>query len=152
MSSPTPSFTTMTPKTRPRRESKFTEGSPLTGPDLLQQTPTSNDFFFTILSQMDEHERRRKHRDSNSSVESFAISNRSHLSGPNGGGEHEFVPKQGRRSITFGSRSADLVRRSLDDRPREHAGLEGVEALANKVKGRLRALTNGKERERNAKP
>lgn len=53
----------------------------------------------------------------------------------------------GRRSINFGGGSEE-VRRSLDERPREV--VEGVEGLALKVKGRLRALTGGKER--NAKP
>ncbi len=53
----------------------------------------------------------------------------------------------GRRSITFG-RGGEDVRTSLDERPREV--VEGVEGLAMKVKGRLRALTGS--RERNAKP
>lgn len=59
----------------------------------------------------------------------------------------EFVMKErvGRRSITFGvGRGSEDVRRSLDERPRDFA--ENVEELATKFKGRLRALTGGRER------
>ncbi|KAL5317554.1 hypothetical protein ACEPPN_014649 [Leptodophora sp. 'Broadleaf-Isolate-01'] len=153
MASPTPSIATITPKTRPRRQSRFTEGSPLTGAELAQQT-SDNDFLLTILSQMDEHEKRKQRSESNASTESFTFTGRSRrgTGSSNGGGspvQGEFVMKErvGRRSITFGRRSDD-VRRSLDERPKEFS--ENVEGLAMKVKGRLRALTGGKER--NVKP
>jgi hypothetical protein len=143
MAHPTPSTTTSSSspppplriQTRPRRLSKFTEGSELTRPELLQRTPTSNSFFFTILSEMDAHEARRrsptsphKHRNSNSSVESFASS-------PDKEREFERDAKEGRRSITFG-------RKSLDERPREMVSEIGEKVRG--IKGRLRALTVGK--------
>ena len=136
---------------RPRRLSKFTEGSELTRPELLQRTPTSNSHFFHILSEMDAHEARKhsptsppnqipshphqqhrhSHRSSNSSstssVESFGRRSldKERL------GEREFGAKEGRRSITFG-------RKSLDERPLDISG---------KMKGfkvRLRAFTGGR--------
>jgi hypothetical protein len=143
MANPTPT-TTSPPKlriqTRPRRLSKFTEGSELTRPELLQRTPTSNSHFFTILSEMDAHEARRRsptspethqhHRNSNSnsSVESFSSG-----SSPDKEREREFerAAKEGRRSINFG-------RKSLDERPGE------VGEKVRGFKGRLRALTAGR--------
>jgi hypothetical protein len=127
-------------QTRPRRLSKFTEGSELTRPELLQRTPTSNSHFFHILSEMDAHEAARRrsptsppshnHRNSNSSstssVESFGS--------PSPDKEREFTGvKEGRRSINFGRKSL-----SLEDRPMEIA--EKVRG----IKGRLRALTGGR--------
>lgn len=136
---------------RPRRLSKFTEGSELTRPELLQRTPTSNSHFFHILSEMDAHEARKhsptsppnqipshphqqhrhSHRNSNSSstssVESFGRRSldKERL------GEREFGAKEGRRSITFG-------RKSLDERPLDISGkMKGF-------KGRLRAFTGGR--------
>ena len=141
MSSPT-----ALPTTRPHRESKFTEGSPLTGPEILQRSPTSNQLFNNILSEMDEFDKKRKHRDSNTSVESLASSSGSNssISHPQKTSiEKEFSsPKEGRRSITFGRPS----RRSFEDRPRVQA-IDGEGHLGNKIKGRLRALTGGKDRE-----
>ncbi|KAE9380541.1 hypothetical protein N431DRAFT_132299 [Stipitochalara longipes BDJ] len=132
-------------QTRPRRMSRFTEGSELTRPELLQRTPTSNSHFFHILSEMDAHEAARRrsptspptqihahhsrdHRNSNSSstssVDSFGSPDK----------EREFSSvKEGRRSITFGRKSLNL-----DDRPIDIAGtMKGF-------KGRLRALTGGR--------
>ncbi|KAF4628732.1 hypothetical protein G7Y89_g9422 [Cudoniella acicularis] len=138
--SPSPS----TSPNRPRRPSKFIEGTAATRPDILQRTPTSNKLFFSILSEMDAIESQRRnrgtghsHRDSNSSVESFM----------SGSPPTSFaLPKQkeGRRSINFG-------RQSLDERPREEVGYAhgetDAEKLAKKLKGRLRAWTVGKERD-----
>jgi hypothetical protein len=141
MSSPTTS-----PTTRPRRASKFTEGSPLTGPDILQRSPTSNQLFNNILSEMDEFDKKRKHRDSNTSMESLASSSGSNSSTSHP--QHTSIekelssPKEGRRSITFGRPS----RRSLEERPRVQA-IDGEGHLGSKIKGRLRALTGGKDRE-----
>ncbi|KAK0109706.1 hypothetical protein ONS95_002385 [Cadophora gregata] len=154
MASPTPSIATITPKTRPRRQSRFTEGSPLTGAELAQQT-ADNDFLLTILSQMDEHEKRKQRSESNASTESFTFSGRSrrNTGSSNGGSspvQGDFTMKEhvGRRSITFGRTSNEDARRSLDEKPKEF--VENVEGLAIKFKGRLRALTGGKER--SAKP
>jgi hypothetical protein len=84
---------------------------------------------------MDAHEAKRrspssphKHRNSNSSVESFASS-------PDKEREYERGAKEGRRSITFG-------RKSLDERPREMAGEIGEKVRG--IKGRIRALTVGR--------
>lgn len=59
-------------------------------------------------------------------------------------GEFAIKERVGRRSITFGRGGSEDARRSLDERPREF--VENVEGLAIKFKGRLRALTGGKER------
>jgi hypothetical protein len=128
---------------------------------MLSQTPHSNELFFTILSEMDEHERRRKRGGSNSSVESFTSSNMS----PNSPTMKESLREGGsRKSITFARRSEDgNGRRSLDERPKgEMFGLSGLghghghgngrEALVGKVKGRLRALTGERRRDTNIKP
>lgn len=129
----------------PRRESRFTEGDFNTTSDLAHSPPTQNELFFTILSQMDEHEeKRRKRNNSNSSVESFVSSNGSPTS-PNMTAPKETIA---RRSVTFGRRSGELVRKSLDERPRETGN--GREVLKDKVKGRLRALTG--ERRKDVKP
>jgi len=136
--------TTPSPKlriqTRPRRLSKFTEGSELIRLELLQRTPISNSHFFTILSEMDAHEARRRsptspetHQhhctsNSNSSVESFSSG-----SWPDKEGEREFekVVKEGKRCISFG-------RKSLDERPSE------MGEMIRGFKRRLRALTAGR--------
>ncbi|PMD35540.1 hypothetical protein L207DRAFT_516491 [Hyaloscypha variabilis F] len=135
-------------QTRPRRMSRFTEGTELTRPELLQRTPTSNSHFFHILSEMDAHEAARRrsptspptqipshphqygrvHRNSNSSstssVDIFGSPDK----------EREFTGvKEGRRSITFGRKSLNL-----DDRPIDIAG------TVKGFKGRLRALTGGR--------
>lgn len=95
---------------------------------------------------MDEHEeKRRKRNNSNSSVESFSSSNGSPTSPNMQTGMKETAA---RRSVTFGRRSGEMVRRSLDERPRESG--KGREMLADKVKGRLRALTG--ERRKDVKP
>jgi hypothetical protein len=134
---------------RPRRLSKFTEGSELTRPELLQRTPTSNSHFFHILSEMDAHEARKhsptsppnpipthprqqhSHRNSNSSSTSSVDSFGRRSLDKERLGEMEFVAKEGRRSITFG-------RKSLDEQPLDISG---------KMKGfkvRLRAFTGGR--------
>ncbi|EPE25611.1 hypothetical protein GLAREA_01523 [Glarea lozoyensis ATCC 20868] len=132
-------------KTRPRRSSKFIEGVEVTRPEILQQTPSSNEFLFTILSEMDAHEQQRKHRrqshrGSNSSFESFgsstAASPTTDFSLPK--------EKEGRRSLHFG-------RMSVDGRSRDVTGYtQGeteTETIAKKVKGRLRAWTLGRDKD-----
>jgi hypothetical protein len=152
MANPTPSPPSpprLRIQTRPRRLSKFTEGSELTRPELLQRTPTSNSHFFHILSEMDAHEAARRssrspttpptqiashshshnHRNSDSSstssVDSFGSPDK----------EREFGGvKEGRRSITFGRKSLNL-----DDRP-----MMDVAEKVRGFKGRLRAFTAGR--------
>jgi hypothetical protein len=104
------------PAKRPRRPSKFIEGSPSTRPDLLSRTPTSNELFFNILSEMDDFEKKRQHQSTTSSVESFSSSN----GAPS-------RPAEGRRS--FGA-----ARPILD---------HGEDKKSHGLKGRLRALTSG---------
>jgi hypothetical protein len=137
------------PPKRARRPSKFIEGSPVTRPDLLQRTPTSDELFHTILAEMDRcEERKHQHRGSSSSADS--------LTSPHSGGTHApqikrnmespspiEKPKEGRRSINFGRRSLDLT-------PQEESEGNNKEKLTRKFKGRLRALTGG--RERNVEP
>jgi hypothetical protein len=121
---------------RARRPSKFIEGAPATGPELLQQTPTSNELFFHILSEMDEFEKKRKHRGSSSSTDSLLSSNG--------------CPVKDRRPSTAereGTRSVGLGRRSLDT-AREMIG----EKKSHKLVGRLRALTGGREKEEKVHP
>lgn len=136
------------PSASPIRPSKFIEGSELTRPELLARTPTSNELFFTILSEMDEFESKRKrgsHRGSQSSVSSTTSSHsHSHSASfsssptlPTQTVDRSHTVKEGRRSITFG-------RKSLDDDKRE---AHSEEKLASKFKGRLRALTGGKDRD-----
>ncbi|KAL2068791.1 hypothetical protein VTL71DRAFT_15129 [Oculimacula yallundae] len=164
MSSPPPTTLPSSPS-QPRRASRFTEGSPLTGAQLTQQT-SDNSFLLSILSQMDEHEASRREQnkqrsESNASTESFTFTftgrsrrdTGSSSGGSNGGSSNGSSPVQGeftvlkervgRRSITFG-------RRSLDERPKEIEGAGVGEGLKGIFKGRLRALTGG--RERNVKP
>jgi len=112
---------------RARRPSRFIEGSAVTRPDLLQRTPTSNELLFNILSEMDEFEKKRKHRDSNSSVESLHS---------NGTLPSPIVGKQESRRSFGTSRPSMEKDRSLEQEKRSHG-----------FKGRLRALTGGKERE-----
>lgn len=77
---------------------------------------------------MDEFEKKRKHRDSNSSVESLHS---------NGTLPSPVVGKQeSRRSFGTSRHSMDEKDRSLEQEKRSHG-----------FKGRLRALTGGKERE-----
>ncbi|PBP25655.1 hypothetical protein BUE80_DR003426 [Diplocarpon rosae] len=145
MASPTP---------RPRRASRFTEGAPVTGEEVAQQAPANHDLLRRFLRQQDElEERKRKARsDSSASTESFVAAFRRHTSAayggpspnpnpspPDAGGPEKHV---GRRSIVFGRPSEDGARRSLDERPR----VGGPESVATKFKGRLRALTGGRER------
>lgn len=52
--------------------------------------------------------------------------------------------KDKRRSVTFGRGSVELVRRSLDERPR--IGDVGGNPTGKGFRGRLRALTVGRER------
>jgi hypothetical protein len=138
------------PSTSPVRPSKFIEGSELTRPELLALTPTSNELFFTILSEMDEFESKHKrgsHRGSQSSVSSTTSSHshsHSHSASftssptsPIQTVDRSHTVKEGRRSINFG-------RKSLDDDKRE---AHSEEKLASKFKGRLRALTGGKDRD-----
>jgi hypothetical protein len=96
---------------------------------------------------MDEFEsKKRKHRDSNTSVESLASS-----SGSNSSRSHPqdasierrlSNPKEGRRSVTFGRPG----RLSLEERLMVQP-TDGERHLGSKIKGRLRALTGGKDRE-----
>lgn len=134
------SSTPSTSPTRPLRPSRFIEGSAATRPEILRRTPTSNELFFTILSEMDAIEGRKRghsYRNSSSSVDSFTSS-----SGVPPVPSALPKEKEGRRSINFG-------RRSLDMRPREEVGYAHgeteAERLAKKLKVRLRAWTGGKE-------
>ncbi|PBP23247.1 hypothetical protein BUE80_DR006010 [Diplocarpon rosae] len=119
------------------------------------QPPSNHDLLRSFLLQQDElEERKRKARSdssaSSASTESFASAFRRHTSAAYGGPSPSpgpldgVVPEKhvGRRSIVFGRPSSDGARRSLDERPRE----VGAESVATKFKGRLRALTGGRER------
>jgi hypothetical protein len=121
---------------RARRPSKFIEGSPATGPELLQQTHTSNELFFNILSEMDEFEKKRKHRDSSSSVDSLISSSGS----PVKEGGKSFSEREARRSTGAGRPSLEVVRELLDEKK------------GSKFVGRLRAFTGGREREEKRSP
>ncbi|EKD16751.1 uncharacterized protein L3040_001490 [Drepanopeziza brunnea f. sp. 'multigermtubi'] len=164
---PTPSIPTIPPKTRPRRESRFTEGSALTGSEVHLQSSHDNSFLLAVLQQEDElQERKRKARSdssaSNASTDSFSFSaaRRRYTTPawPSNGGQSPVQPDFavpdslkhfGQRTIAFGVRSEDALRRSLEERPREIA--ESVEGIATRFKGRLRALTAG-GRDRHIKP
>ena len=148
-------------QSRPRRLSKFTEGSELTRPELLNRTPTSNELFFTILSEMDRHEaaKRMPHSHSPSSTTSSPLSPQRHSNQRNNRhsesstdsfeDELNFMGKdqeralfehgvrEGRRSVTWG-------RKSMDERPqmKDIGGEVGVKI--KEFKGRLRALTVGR--------
>jgi hypothetical protein len=79
-----------------------------------------------------ERQRRHKHRDSNSSVESFSSSNAS----PPTSGFSMPKEKDARRSINF------------DERPKMMQFMENdAEKVVKKFKGRLRALTGGSNRD-----
>ncbi|KAG0646051.1 hypothetical protein D0Z07_8041 [Hyphodiscus hymeniophilus] len=116
-----------------RRLSRFVEGSPATGADLLQQPRPSNEPLLTILSEMDafEAKKRRSHRGSSSSVDSL-------LSSSNGSPAKErAAEREGRGSTGVGRPSLDAVRELFEERK------------GRKIVGRLRALTGGqRERER----
>lgn len=159
--------------TRPRRQSRFTEGCPFTGSDATLHSPQDNSFLLAVLQQQDEiEERRRKARsdssasaDSTKSTDSFSssfssttagrrVAGYSMFSGEQSPTQQEFVVPDsfkhiGHRSVTFGRQSEEMTRRSLDERPRDIA--DSMEGLATKVKGRLRALTTG-GRDRNVQP
>jgi hypothetical protein len=115
---------------RARRLSKFVEGSPATGAELLQQTPTSNELFLNILSEMDEFEKKRQHPGSSSSVDSLLLSN-----GRPGKDRRKSSEREERRSTGVGRPSLDAVREVVEEKK------------GKKIVGRLRALTGGRERE-----
>jgi hypothetical protein len=87
---------------------------------------------------MDEHQRRRErsHRNSNSSTDSFASTASNHSS----------PTRENRRSITFSKRSVEVVRQSLDEVRNGSGNGHGEEKARGGFKGRLRALTGGRER------
>jgi hypothetical protein len=121
-----------------RRPSKFIEGSPATGTELLQRTPTSNELFFNILSEMDEFEKKRKHRGSSSSVDSLVSSNGSPIKTES---RKTFSDREGRRSTSIGRPSLDdVVRGAFEDKK------------SSKFVGRLRAFTGGREKEEKRAP
>jgi hypothetical protein len=142
MSSPVSSL----PSGRPRRTSRFTEGTPFTLPDMQQQSSTTIEHFRSMLSEMDDYEKKHRHRESNSSVESFATSNGSSPRKMSAGAD--FAPKEGNRSIIFGRGSNDIIRRSMDERP---SSID-IDQKLSKFKGRLRALTGGREKDMKAYP
>ncbi|RDL37234.1 uncharacterized protein BP5553_04667 [Venustampulla echinocandica] len=126
---------------RPRGSSKFIEGSEATGPDVLLRAQTSNKLLLKILSEMDAMECKQKptgrnpghaHRVSSSSLESFASSSSSRS-------KNTVLPKEKdwRRGLTFGRMSTERLREQYGN------GEHDSETLANKVIGRLRALTGG---------
>lgn len=152
--------------TSPQRPSKFIESLPPSDESSTStNTPTyhSGDHFFSILNEMDEFESRQQRilRDrgaSQSSIESLPSS----TSSPTRLAAHmvdrsNTVKEGNRRSINFTRSSLD---RELEGRRRsgsssagegegsmEHAG----DRLARKFVGRLRALTGGKDKEREHK-
>jgi len=140
------------PSTRVLRLSRFIEGEPLSGAELLQQPPASNEFLVNILSEMDEFEKKRKHShshsNSNSSVESLSSSNSSPTT------EIPAIVGNVRKSFSFARSSLDekervwFPRPSLDERDRP----QGHEKLSQKFRGRLRAWTGGREREEKVLP
>jgi len=131
---------------RPRRTSRFTEGTPLTLPDMQQQSPTSIEHFRSMLSEMDDYEKKHRHRGSNSSVESLATTNGASLRKLSAG--MEFVPKEASRNINFGTGSNEVLRRSMDERP----SVVDIEQKLSKFKGRLRALTGGRDKDMKSYP
>jgi len=119
------------PQKSPSRPSKFIEGDSHTRPDLLQGTPASNDLFFHIISEMDEHEKRR-HRDSSSSSNSSAPSDESNSTVLSNPGKTETGSGQSRSGGFRMSLDSGRAGESRDD-----------EKLGSKIKGRLRAWTAG---------
>jgi hypothetical protein len=153
------------------RPSKFIESLPPSDESSSTNTPTchSDDHFFSILNEMDEFESRQQQRDrgaSQSSIESLPSSN---TSSPTRSAarlvDRSHTVKEGnRRSINFTRSSLDReleASSSSSSRRRsgsssagegegqsiEHAG----DRLAKKFVGRLRALTGGKDKEREHK-
>ena len=98
----------------------------MTGTEQLHHPPPHNELFLHILSEMDEFEKKRQHRDSSSSVDSFVLSN--------GGPVKEKTEREEWRSMGVGRPS----------RPSSDASREVVEdRTSHKIVGRLRALTGG---------
>ncbi|CAG8970649.1 hypothetical protein HYALB_00003403 [Hymenoscyphus albidus] len=127
--------------TRPSRLSRFVEGSEVTRPEILQRTPTSNEFLFHILSEMDAHEAQRKRNPQSSRASN---SSRESLETPVTTTKHSMPPsREGHRSVNFG-------RMSLDGQPGpEQLGESEATKLSRKmgtVKGRIRAWTVGRDR------
>jgi hypothetical protein len=116
---------------RARRLSKFVEGSPATGAELLQQTPTSNELFLNILSEMDEFEKKRQHPGSSSSVDSLLLLS----NGSPGKDRRKSSEREERRGTGGGRPSLDAVREVVEEKK------------GKRIVGRLRALTGGRERE-----
>lgn len=130
----------------PRRSSRFIEGSPSTGPDLLERTASSAAHFNTILSEMDEYSARRKRGStSNSSVSS------SNSKGPISASDAAEAVTAYEAGIASGKENTALKRQStLVSRSRSTSEVNEIEEsvrakLAEKVKGRLRALTANKD-------
>jgi len=131
MSSQNPS----SPQKRARRPSKFIEGPPATCQELLNQTPSSNELFFNILSEMDEFEKKRQHRGSSSSVESLVSSTGS----PVKDSRKSFSERERRKSTGFGRPSLDILKEALEEKN-------------SKFVGRLRAMTGGRDRDEKRSP
>ncbi|RDW85681.1 hypothetical protein BP5796_04006 [Coleophoma crateriformis] len=125
------------------RPSRFIEGAPLTRPDFITRTPTSNELLFNILLEMDEIEARKSqqkkkfHRGSTSST-----------------GSNDSVLFSTTTSSHSEPRSAERQRFSVDGMSRWSAAdldmqesIEKVGKIGQKFKGRLRALTSGSSRD-----
>jgi hypothetical protein len=123
-------------RTQAGRSSKFVEGSPATGGELLHHTPTSNELFLNILNEMDEFERKRKHRGSSGSADSMVSSNGSPVKDVT----RSNMERDAQRSTGFGRASIDAVRATVEEKK------------SHKIVGRLRALTGGREREEKPTP
>jgi hypothetical protein len=137
----------------PPRSSRFIEGPPTTFPLFSESHPSdptsypvpptsSNALLFSILSEQDAAESRRKHQHTDSSASSESLPS-SFGSSSSGLRTEEYVPIEGRRSINFGSGEA---RRSIDGWVKGVTGEDrvGVEYGLKKFKGRLRALTGSR--------
>lgn len=134
MSSPNDSspLSPAAPTRRPRRYSRFVEGSAVTGPEILQRTNTTKEHFNTVLAMEDAMAQQRRERSASQTSEGSSPSH-SPISESNQG------PK---KTSKFG-------RASLDERPVGiHLGetIGDAERAVKKVTGRLRAMTAGSNR------
>jgi len=131
------------PSSRPRRASRFTEGTPFTLPDMHQQSSSSIEHFRSMLSEMDDYEKKHRHRGSSSSIESLTPTTSPVARKSSTGNDAAAPQKEVGRSINFTAASGEGPRRSMDERP----SLAEVEQKLIKFKGRLRALTGGRDKD-----
>ncbi|KAH8816245.1 hypothetical protein F5884DRAFT_747749 [Xylogone sp. PMI_703] len=128
------------------QKSRFVEGDPVTGEEVQQRSRADmNGHFYHVLIQEDEHAARRRHRSTSRSSSSSSLSISKKRNSSNTPPSSLYVPSAYAKEELGKKSQGNNLRRSLDS-CRPEVKEEGK--LSVKIRGRLRALTHGHERER----